>query len=391
MKKALFFALSLLVAATSFVGCKDKPEPTPDVTITFANTEIVLAPGDEQRLQYTIAPAGTSVTLTWATSNPAVATVSQSGIVTAQADGEAVITASYNNAKAECKVTVTNAAVYENFELVGYGLFGEEFVPIEGTETVLELSVGEVNAQLATINFIAWDGNVLYDEGWAGLGLIMETEIPVYIIIAGEKTTAASAAYGKDLAGYWISPADGWAVADVKGAGHDYDAYTAQSGSINVEDFGTLWSYMLDTTYCSREEAQAAYNNFVDGAYIYIVDADNKSWYSEYPYAVVNELAIGEDDNEELFYTAKLTWSDLYAADRFYGLKATFDEEGYVVGIVKPFDYATVGPRTYTNVEGAAPAKHNVYELGDMSLVHEEVPEFVMKARAARMDRMYRK
>lgn len=394
MKKVLFFALSLLVAATAFISCGPDPvdNPTTDITLTLSTTELVLAPGDEQRLQCTISPAGTSVTLSWASSNTSVATVSQSGIVTAVADGEAVITVSYNDVKAECKVSVTSAAVYENFQLAGYGLFGSEFVPVPGTDTIIELNIGEVNAQLATINLLAWDGNVLYEEGWVGAGLVMEAEVAVFLIAAGEKTSAASAAYGQDITGFYIGSGV-WEVSDLKAQGVNYAPYAMQSGSINVNNYGTIWSYMMDTTYCSLAEAQAAYQNFVEGAYVYYVDATGAEpeFREEYAYAVVNQLVMGEDENEEFLYRAQLTWSDLYAADRFFGLKANFDEEGYVVSLVKPFDYATVGPREYANFEPAAVPAKKAIKLGDMNRVHNEVPEFVMKARSARKDQMYRK
>lgn len=338
MKKALFFALSLFVAATSLVGCKDPnkdPEAT-DVTITFTTTSLTMAPGDEQRLQYSIAPAGTNVTLTWASSNTAVATVSQSGIVTAVADGEAVISASYKDAKAECRVTVSNEAVYEQFAVSDWGLFGKEFVEIPGTDTVLSLTIGNVNCHLATISLYVWCDGLVYGEGFSGAGYFINAgDVPVYII--------DDASY-PDYNGYYIG-----------GAFYikpQMDAYTCKAGALDVQKYGKWWedylAYAKDTT---RGIDVNDYYAALSGATIEFmnVEEDFESWLLGY----ITNAGFGEDENDEKMYYADVTWLDYTSADRFYGLKVTLDEEGYVDAVVKPYDVRTIEKSFQDNMPDA--------------------------------------
>lgn len=83
-------------------------------SVALNQTALALEEGSLQSLRATINPSDTTDVkdLTWVSSNPTVATVSQSGEVTAVAPGTATITVStINGRKAECKITVTQAAV----------------------------------------------------------------------------------------------------------------------------------------------------------------------------------------------------------------------------------------------------------------------------------------
>ena len=88
-------------------------EPDPEVPITgvkLNKTNITLEKGKTETLQATVEPSNTtqSKDIKWSTNNSSVATVSQSGVVTAVAKGEALITATASNGmQTSCKVTVT--------------------------------------------------------------------------------------------------------------------------------------------------------------------------------------------------------------------------------------------------------------------------------------------
>jgi len=100
--EALFVnALDYLLAGTEYV------EPTIDVTsITLDQTAVELLEGATVTLVATVAPENaTDKTITWTTSNEAVATVAD-GVVTAVAAGEAVITAQAGNVTATCTITI---------------------------------------------------------------------------------------------------------------------------------------------------------------------------------------------------------------------------------------------------------------------------------------------
>ena len=89
--------------------------PVPVAGVTLNKTSANLAVGDTLSLTATVAPTNaTNKTVTWSSSNPLVATVSDDGVVTAVGAGEAIITATATNGTtdtsddqtATCTVTV---------------------------------------------------------------------------------------------------------------------------------------------------------------------------------------------------------------------------------------------------------------------------------------------
>ena len=91
-------------------------ESTPTVnSVTVSPASATLDPNDTQQLTATVdaTPASADKTVTWTSSDPSVATVSESGLVTAVAQGTATITATSNldNTKSgTCSVTVNAPA-----------------------------------------------------------------------------------------------------------------------------------------------------------------------------------------------------------------------------------------------------------------------------------------
>ncbi len=80
--------------------------PKPCTEIILDKTSISPIAGEEVPINATLTPADTTDTLTWSTSNNKVATVSETGVVTAVAPGTATITATCGDITAECKVDV---------------------------------------------------------------------------------------------------------------------------------------------------------------------------------------------------------------------------------------------------------------------------------------------
>lgn len=76
-------------------------------TITLSATNVTMAPGDETLLQATFTPEDADLSsVVWTSSAEGVATVSQEGRVNAIAEGQATITVTAGEVKAECIVTV---------------------------------------------------------------------------------------------------------------------------------------------------------------------------------------------------------------------------------------------------------------------------------------------
>ncbi|MBR1574170.1 MAG: Ig domain-containing protein [Bacteroidales bacterium] len=104
MKKMI--ALAALIAL--FVGCKkNEPAAVELKGISFAEESVSIEKGGQKALSLVFTPADvTDKSVTWLTSNPAVATVSD-GIVTGVGAGQADISAKAGVYTATCKVTVT--------------------------------------------------------------------------------------------------------------------------------------------------------------------------------------------------------------------------------------------------------------------------------------------
>lgn len=81
-------------------------ENTPVVSIRLDAKEIMLNPGTAVTLTAAAAPADHTDVLVWSSSNETVVKVDGSGVVTAAAEGSAVITVSAGSVKASCKVNV---------------------------------------------------------------------------------------------------------------------------------------------------------------------------------------------------------------------------------------------------------------------------------------------
>ncbi|MDE6384076.1 MAG: Ig-like domain-containing protein, partial [Paramuribaculum sp.] len=81
-------------------------------SITLDQSALELFPGETETLKATIAPASASSDhLTWESSDPTVATVDDSGTVSALAPGTTKITVKASGVQAECTVTVKTVAV----------------------------------------------------------------------------------------------------------------------------------------------------------------------------------------------------------------------------------------------------------------------------------------
>lgn len=81
--------------------------------IALDKTELSMTEKETEKLTVSYNPSNTTVdkTVTWSTSNNAVATVANDGTVTAVAPGTAVITAKVGSKTAECKVTVARQEI----------------------------------------------------------------------------------------------------------------------------------------------------------------------------------------------------------------------------------------------------------------------------------------
>src|SRR5204863_2192868 len=100
-----------------------RPPPAPVASVTVTPAPASVPTGQTVQLTATLKDANgntlTGRTVTWASSNPAVATVTGSGLVSGVTAGAATITATSETVSGTSAITVTAAA--SSFVLVGAG------------------------------------------------------------------------------------------------------------------------------------------------------------------------------------------------------------------------------------------------------------------------------
>ena len=119
--KTFKFIAALCGVAAFVCGCEKEetkteevekePVPVKVASITLSATELKLAPEEEAVLTATFAPEDADLSsVVWASSAEDVATVSPEGKVKAVAEGEATVSVTAGDVKAECKVVVEKKA-----------------------------------------------------------------------------------------------------------------------------------------------------------------------------------------------------------------------------------------------------------------------------------------
>ena len=339
MKKNLFIAFFACVAL-AFVSCG--PDPV-NYTISLNQTEITLGVGATAKLNAVISPVVEQApVITWTSSNPEVAKVNASGVVEGLEVGIVTITASLNIDGVEpatCQVNVTNDAVFDNFELGGYGCFGDynpEYL-IAGTDTVFTISVGEVKCQLGWNTLYAWDSNILFvnGQGFSGAGFMMVGTVPTYFITEG------------DYAGYYIDMG-------YFGFMDELGAYIGQAGKLlDVNTYGDALKTLInpDATEAEVNAAVEGYYNSFEGTQVVMIDFDNQQ---ESNYLGNVKYALGgEGEDGSMLYDIKMEWFDFVNANRYLGLACVMEENEkgqlVVTEIVEPYDMRTI-EREYSNM-----------------------------------------
>ena len=94
------------VYTTAFKAMQNGKTPTYPVTVKLNKKSATLKVNQKITLKLT----GAKSKVKWTSSNKSVATVSSSGVVTAKKKGSATITATYNNKKYTCKITVKSSS-----------------------------------------------------------------------------------------------------------------------------------------------------------------------------------------------------------------------------------------------------------------------------------------
>ena len=155
MKKLSFFAI-LVSMALVFTACPGPDDPEVRVeSITIYPAILSLVIEETGQLTATLAPEGVIAEITWSSSNTAVATVNNNGLVTAVSVGSATITATADGRTAEVPVGVTEpiepcpaeALLRDGLEFFPIVMDGTSFAMIEDRVTA-DLRINNITSHL---------------------------------------------------------------------------------------------------------------------------------------------------------------------------------------------------------------------------------------------------
>ena len=117
----LLSCVALLAIASSCNKPEPAPQPQPQpvnpTSITISPTTVSLSVGETQQLTAVVEPTDQNFSVTYSSNKAEVATVDNNGLVTAVAEGEAMITAKVGDLSATAKVTVKGATISAEQEL----------------------------------------------------------------------------------------------------------------------------------------------------------------------------------------------------------------------------------------------------------------------------------
>jgi alpha-tubulin suppressor-like RCC1 family protein len=163
VKRAARFSHLTLAALLALSGCKEASGPVdadPPVTVSIEPGAITLASiGQRARLRATVWRSGkditSTITVSWASLDGAVASVDQEGTVTALGNGIARVVASQATATDTADVTVSQRAValamtVESDSLAAGTAFAVDVRPIDSLGSVVPTTGGEVTLSVRT-------------------------------------------------------------------------------------------------------------------------------------------------------------------------------------------------------------------------------------------------
>ena len=211
MKKFITIISVMAAFAAAFTSCNEEEiVGTADRDGLFLNkVELTLIKGNSEALVATVTPKG-AAGLTWESSNTAVATVNEEGLVKAIGAGETVITATTGERTVECVVSVQSPVTYLHLDHSDVYIY-------KGTETEVVATVGpdDINvpfkytwtssdASIFTVTPDAADPSKAVVRGvMGGFGTLyaqagdVTTSIPVTIDVDLEGLTITGAPTGK--------------------------------------------------------------------------------------------------------------------------------------------------------------------------------------------------
>lgn len=232
MKKLFYF----LLAAIVLVACDPETKTDGSIKSVEIPNQLELVEGAQQRLALTVDPAGVAYTAVWSSSDERIATVSNKGVVTANAVGEATITVTIKDTdlKATCRVIVKSlldATVFDR--ILQASNFSDPFDIVltkqDGQDTTLHV----VSAKFLMIPSTMYLDGEGYLVGEPGYCMNIYTSFTVGL---DPNTGAVNAYYA--LADYSV-------VDDAVNDKGYFIPWSIKTGNFNKQNYCEYWTNMI--------------------------------------------------------------------------------------------------------------------------------------------------
>lgn len=210
MKVKVFGAIALAVVM-GLASCgkpEDEPKKVTGISIK-QGTELTMAEGEQMRLTAALEPEGVDGVVAWSTSDSTIVSVAVNGVIKANLAGEAVVTASCEEFKAEIKITVK--PYFEMLKFTNAIMHDVAAEPID--TTIYELEVTYSTGEEATINaqkyaatlWVCADGFFVNESGeWDGSTDGTVLTIPTHLYIATPEINPETGASGRVSLGSYL-------------------------------------------------------------------------------------------------------------------------------------------------------------------------------------------
>ena len=175
--------------------CEVTVDPIAVTSVTLDKTSLSLTEGDTATLTATVKPDNaTNKTVTWSSSNTAVATVDANGKVTAVKEGSATITARAGEKSATCSVTVAKKVV----AVTSVSLDKTSLSLTEGDSATLTATVKPDNATNKTVTWSSSNTSVATVDANGKVTAVKEGSATI-TAKAGEKSATCSVTVAKKV------------------------------------------------------------------------------------------------------------------------------------------------------------------------------------------------
>ena len=328
MKKYLIVLAAAVVALAS---CNKGSEGggSEYTKLAFKETSISLAVDESAKLNQDLTWEPSSLvapTCEWASSDTAVATVNQNGLVTAVAQGEANITAKLGDLTAVCKVTVMSfEESWAPSSTVYYFPSKKSAAPVSDTTLVYETSKATYTCKLYSVELcIPSDVAIPGDEDGAGDYIFVTASIPFI-----ESSTS----------GEYIG--EPWDLAFMIAEDYNNTPYGAEAGSLDPAIIGNVWQAYFEAKDAGSSPSfdKDLYATGAKGAHLRAAIVQDGS-IASYPWfdAIITEGVFYTDYNEEQevvpVYQLKVDWC---AGALGTGLALNEEAQSYSEVLAKPY------------------------------------------------------